>query len=178
MLRHYRFLLLVPMLAALFLSSCGEGEVSYPVRTFNLGERIELGHIVYVVFETQWMTHLGEGADARIPQHRFFLVRISAVNSAATDLIVPNMTITDDSGNALNELSDGSGVPQWSGYLRNVKPAESVQGNVLFDAPPRRYKLKITNETGDRTALVDIPLNFGSETPDIPTLGIDVKEKK
>jgi hypothetical protein len=166
------------MLAALFLTSCGEGETTFPIRTFNLGERVELGHIVYVVFETQWMTHLGEGADARIPQHRFFLVRLSAVNSGGSDVTVPTMTITDDSGNTITELSDGTGVPQWTGYLRSVKPADSVQGNVLFDAPPRRYKLKITDETGDRAALVDIPLSFGSETPDIPTPGSALKEKK
>ena len=43
MLRHYRCLLALPLLSALFLSSCGEGETTYPVRTFNMGERIELG---------------------------------------------------------------------------------------------------------------------------------------
>jgi hypothetical protein len=59
-----------------------------------------------------------------------------------------------------------------------VKAAESAQGNVVFDAPPRHYKLKVTDETGDRTALIDIPLTFGSETPDIPTPGMGAKEKK
>ena len=57
-----------------------------------MGEQIALGHIVYVVFETQWLTHIGEGADARMPQHRFFLVRLSAVNSGGADVIVPNLT--------------------------------------------------------------------------------------
>lgn len=169
-------MLVLPLMAAFFLSSCGE-ERGYVVRTYNLGERIELGHIVYVVFETQWLTQIGELPDARIPQNRFFLVRMSAVNSAGTDVIVPNMTIQDDSGNTYRELSDGTGVPQWTGYLRSVKPAESVQGNVLFDAPPRRYKLRITDETGERAALVDIPLSFTSETPDIPTPGAQGKEK-
>jgi hypothetical protein len=162
------------MTAALITTSCGGDEKSFPVRTYNLGERIQLGHIVYLVFETQWMTHLGEGPDARVPQNRFFLVRLSAVNSSNGDVTVPNFTIQDDSGKTYHELSDGTGIPQWIGYLRNVKPAESAQGNALFDAPPRHYKLKIQDEDGERTALVDIPLNFGAETPDI----VPTPEKK
>jgi hypothetical protein len=162
------------VIAVMFLTSCGSDEKSFPVRSYNMGERVQLGHIVYTVFETQWMTHIGEGPDARVPQHRFFLVRLSAVNSSNTDIAVPSLSIQDDSGNTYHELSDGTGVPQWINYLRTVKPAESAQGNALFDAPPRHYKLKIQDEDGERTALVDIPLNFGAETPDI----IQTPEKK
>jgi hypothetical protein len=49
---------------------------------------------------------------------------------------------------------------------------------VLFDAPPRHYKLKIADETGDRTALIDIPLNFTSETPEVPMPGSGARDKK
>jgi hypothetical protein len=143
-----------------------------------MGEKVELGHIIYQIFETQWLTHIGEGADQRIPQHRFFLVRLSAVNSGGADVPIPTMTIQDDSGAVYNEISDGTGVPNWAGYLRNVKPAESVLGNVLFDAPPRRYKLKIADESGERGALIDIPLSFSSETPEVPTPGSAAKDKK
>jgi hypothetical protein len=155
------------MTAAAFLTSCGSEGKSFPVRTYNMGERIQLGHIVYLVFETQWLTHIGDGPDARIPQNRYFLIRLSAVNSGSSDIPVPNFTIQDDAGNTYPELSDGTGVPQFIGYLRNVKPAESAQGNALFDAPPRHYKLKIQDEDSERAALVDIPLNFGAETPDV-----------
>ena len=125
-----------------------------------MGERITLGHIVYQVFETQWLTHIGEGADARIPQHRFFLVRLSAVNSPGADVIVPNFTLEDDNGNTYPELSSGEGVPQYIGYLRTVKPAESAQGNALFDAPPRHYKMKIADETGEKIGLRRYPADF------------------
>src|SRR5882724_2066012 len=112
----------VILLAALGLASCGDSEEkAYPVRTFNMGERITLGHVVYVVYETQWLTHLGDGDDARVPQNRFFLVRLSAVNSGSSDVHVPSFTVEDDNGNAFQELSDGTGVPQYIGYLRKVK---------------------------------------------------------
>jgi len=177
-MRLFRFTLLPAIAAAtLLLSSCGSTDKAYPVRTYPMGERIQLGHIVYSVFETQWLTQIGEGADTRVPQHRFFLVRMSAVNGSGGDLIVPSLSIVDDNGNSYPELNEGEGVPQWAGYLHSVKPAESAQGNVLFDAPPRHYKMKIADETGERVALVDIPLNFGAESPDIPTAGAGGEKK-
>ena len=164
-----RFLTQLPAVAAsLFLLSCGgEDKPSYPVRTFSMGEKIALGHINYQVFETQWMTHLGEGADTRLPQQRFFLIRMTAGNSGNGEVIVPNLTIQDDNGKTYEELSDGTGVPEYIGYLRNVKPAEDARGYALFDAPPRHYKLKIMDEEKEKIAYVDIPLSFGAETPDI-----------
>ncbi|HTS63321.1 MAG TPA: hypothetical protein VMH28_14945 [Candidatus Acidoferrales bacterium] len=154
--------------AALLLTSCGsDDKPAYPVRTYNMGEKVQLGHIAYQVFETRWMTHLGEGADTRLPQQRFFLIRMTAVNSAGNDLIVPNLSIQDDSGKTYEELSDGTGVPEYIGYLRSVKPAETAQGQALFDAPPRRYRLKLMDEEKEKIAYVDIPLSFGAETPEI-----------
>jgi hypothetical protein len=164
-------LLLAAVAAAFLLSSCGDSGEKYPVRTYNMGERITLGHIVYAVFETQWLTHIGEGVAARVPQHRFFLVRLSAVNSFGADIIVPNFVLEDDNGKTYPELSSGEGVPNYIGYLRSAKPAEAQQGNALFDAPPRHYKMRIADETGEKIAYVDIPLNFVSETPDVPQVG-------
>jgi hypothetical protein len=87
---------------------------------------------------------------------------MAAVNSSAVDLIVPNVTIEDDKGNSYPELMDGDGAPAWIGYLRRVKPAESVRGNLLFDAPPAHYKLRITDENEENSAYFDIPLSFGA----------------
>jgi hypothetical protein len=167
---------LAVVVAALLSSSCST-ERSIPVHTYAMGDRITLGHIVYVVYETQWLTHLGEGPDARVPQNRFFLVRLSAVNSFGSDVIVPNFTLEDDNRNSFAELSAGEGVPQYIGYLRTVKPAESQQGNALFDVPPRHYKMKIADETGEKIAYVDIPLSFVSETIDAPPLPEKEMEK-
>lgn len=163
------FLLPLVVCAATLLSSCAEDK-PFPVRTYPLGDRVSLGHIAYVVYETQWLPQLGDGADARIPQHRYFLVRMSAVNGASQKVTIPNFTIEDDKGHTYPELSDLAHVPQPMGYLRIVKPTESAQGHVLFDAPPGHYKLRIQDEDGERAALVDIPLSFtsASEAPDVP----------
>jgi|ERR1035437_189246 hypothetical protein len=178
-MRQIRFVLLLAVaVAASLLSSCGDSEEkASPARTYNMGERASVGHIVYVIFETQWLTHIGAGPDARIPQNRFFLVRLSAVNSFGSDIIVPNFQIEDDSGKSYPELSTGDGVPQYIGFLRSVKPAESVQGNALFDAPPGHYKIRLADETGEKMAYVDIPLSFGTQPADVPELLTPEKKK-
>jgi hypothetical protein len=152
--------------ATLILGGCGSEKPQ--VRTHPLGEKVPMGPFVYSAFETQWRTQLGDERSPRIPQHRFFLVRMSILNSGPTEVMTPNLSLVDDAGQTYPELSDGEGVPQWIGYLRNLKPADSAQGNLVFDAPPRHYKLRITDETGDRSALIDIPLSFSSESPEVP----------
>jgi hypothetical protein len=133
-----------------------------------MGQCVSVGHLVYTVFETQWLPRLGAGADVRMPEHSFFLVRLSAVNGGSEQMTIPNLTIEDDQGNSYDELSNGDGVSQWIGYLRQAKPAESLDGNVAFDVAPRHYKLRVFDETGDHAALIDIPLNFNAESPEAP----------
>jgi hypothetical protein len=167
--------MLAAVTAALLLNACSRH--SEPLHSYPLGEKAKLGHIIYTVYETQWVPQFGDGPAARIPQHRFFLVSMAAVNSGGADLIMPNLTVEDDKGNSYPELRNGDGVPQWIGYLRQVKPAESVQGNLLFDAPPAHYRLRVTDEDGETAAYIDIPLSFGAEVPP-PEVPVPSSEKK
>ncbi len=155
------------LISGLFLTSCSETPKTPPVSSYLMGEKVHLGRLSYTVFETQWLTHLGDGPGARTPQNRFFLVRFSATNSGSEDATILNFTVTDDKGTVYDELPNGEGVPQWAGYLRVAKPADTIQGNVLFDAPAAHYKLKIADDSGTRFALIDLPLTFSNETPDV-----------
>jgi Domain of unknown function (DUF4352) len=179
-MRQLRYLVIHAVaVAAMLLTSCGESETTGPVRTYGMGERVTLGHIVYVVYETQWLTQLGSGVEAHVPKQRYFLVRMSAVNGSNKDVIVPNFSLEDDNGNTYPELGGDAaqGVPQYIGYLRRVRPAESAQGHALFDAPPRHYKLKIMDEDSEKTAYIDIPLSFTSESPEVPMVGDTKKDQ-
>jgi hypothetical protein len=139
------------------------------IQLHRMGERVTAGSLVYNVFEDQWKAQLGQGADARVPKDRFFLIRLSVVNGGSTEVMVPTLTLLDDAGQTYAELSNGDQVPDWTGYLRRVKPAETLQGNVVFDVPPRHYRLRVADETSQKLHDIDIPLNFASETPDMPT---------
>ncbi len=168
-----------PVLAAVgaaFLMSACRGASHPPIRVFNLGEKAMVGHMVYTVFETQWLMQLPQQPTPRIPKNRYFLIRLSAVNGGGSEVILPDMTIEDDNGNSYSALTDGEGIPQWIGGLRKVAPAEAAQGNIAFDAPPKHYRLRVTDENGDETAYVDIPLSFNSEMPTVPPVPNSSKE--
>ncbi|MGA2144660.1 MAG: hypothetical protein ABSH49_06835 [Bryobacteraceae bacterium] len=139
------------------------------VHLYALGDRVNIGHLVYQVFEMQWKPVLGDGPDARVPQNRFLILRFSATNSGGADEIVPNMSLEDQAGNSYPELKDGTKVPLWVGYLRQVAPADSVQGSVVFDLPPKSYKLRLWDEDHVNSALIDLPLQFEDENKGIPT---------
>jgi hypothetical protein len=157
----------LPALAAvIWLTGCSSGQTK--LRTASMGERIELGHIIYTVFDTQWLTQIGEGVDAKVPQNRYFLIRLSAANSLNAPVIIPPTILQDDEGKTYNELSDGQFVPQWIGFLREVKTAEAAQGNIAFDVLPRHYKLRIADENNQSAVLVDIPLSLGTDLPVSP----------
>ena len=137
-------------------------------RAHRMGERVTAGSLVYNVFEDQWKAQLGEGTNARVPKDRFFLIRLSVVNGGATELMVPALTLVDDNGKTYPENPDGDGVPEWTGYLRKVKPAETLEGYVVFDVAPKHYRLRVSDENSQLTRDIDIPLAFTTDTPDLP----------
>jgi hypothetical protein len=161
-------LLLIATAGSLLCLTACVGGKDAAVKTYDVGARVEAGHLIYTVFETQWLPQLGSGDTARVPKNRFFLIRLSAVNSGSEEVLVPNLTLEDDQGKIIEELNNGDGVSQWVGYIRKVRPADSIAGNIVFDAEPKHYKLRVTDENGERPAIVDIPLSFNAETPQLP----------
>src|SRR5579871_2187824 len=133
-------------LACLAILAACSPPVSPESRVHRMGERVTAGSLVYNVFDDQWKAQLGQGADVRVPKDRFFLIRLSVVNGGGTDLMVPALTLVDDSNQTYSESPNGDGVPDWAGYLRKVKPADTLQGNVVFDVPPKHYRLRVTDE--------------------------------
>jgi hypothetical protein len=141
-------------------SSTGEDKA---IPTYTMGERAQAGPVIYTVFESKWAPQLGAGSTARIPKNRFCLLRLSMVNSGSNDAVAPTMNLIDDNGQRYPELSDGEEVPQWAGFVRRIKPADTLTGNVIFDVPARHYKLEVTDEMEERKAIIDIPLSFTSD---------------
>ncbi len=156
-------LALAAVCAATLLAACSKPKPQ--VRTYQMGEKFTVGHMVYTVFESKLYTHLGQQPSARVPKDRFLLIRLNAVNGGGGDVLLPAMTLEDDNGNTYPALTNGEGVPSWIGSLRKISPADIAQGWVAFDAPAKHYRLRLTDENDDEAAYVDIPLTFESETP-------------
>ena len=161
-----RMLRAVTLLCAVALVSCGP--VGSNIQTYNLGDRVQAGPLAYVAFETRWYYSLGTPgvdpqANPRIPANRFLVVKMSITNDGAVDSQVPTLMLLDDSGQSFNELSDGTGVPDWMGVARKIKPVQSEKGTIAFDVPPKHYKLRVSDETDQIVSYIDLPLNLMSD---------------
>ena len=140
-----------------------------PVHVFRMGERVQVGPLIYNVFEATWLPQLGEPTQARQPARRFLLVHLSVTNSGAEVLSVPALSLVDDAGYVHTEAFDGRNVPSWWGLIRKVKPADTLEGNILFDVEPKSYKLKLDDDSDpEHRAMVEMPLRFGLEEPSMP----------
>jgi hypothetical protein len=151
---------------ALILSACSQSPAQ-KIQTLELGQRVSLGHLAYTVFEAQWHPQIGASPAARVPHDRFLFVRLSVMNGGGEELLIPNVTLEDDKGNSFQELNDGTGVEHWVGFVRRARPAETMDGVILFDVPPQHYRLKINDENDERAAYIDLPLTFDSDLPNL-----------
>jgi hypothetical protein len=168
----------VPALSLLALSglfvvclattSCRDSAVSkqVPIGTFSMGEKGQVGPLIYTVFDTKWALSLGEQPTPRIPTHRFYIINVSAVNTASTPYSVPTFALVDDDGQTYQEVDNGEGVPNWLGFARRIQPADSTQGTIVFDVPQKTFKLRVADEE-DHFAFIKIPLSLGEAPPDI-----------
>ncbi len=140
-----------------------------PVHVYRMGERVQVGPFIYNVFEATWLPQLGEPMQARQPARRFLMVHLSVTNSDAQELSVPALSLVDDAGYVHTETFDGRNVPAWLGLIRRLKPADTLEGNILFDVQPKSYKLKLDDDSDpERRAMVEMPLRFGLEEPVMP----------
>lgn len=133
-------------------------------RTFALGQRVEVGQLIYTVLEIQWVPQLGEGPEARLPANRFLIVRMTIGNSGSSAVPVPPLTLIGVDGASYNEVEEATPVHDWFGTLRRLEGVQNRQGSVVFDAPRGEYKLKVLAnpfDTGDENAaLIEIPPQF------------------
>ena len=152
--------------------SSGENSV---IPNYSMGDRAQAGPLVYTVFDSKWApqfrgrpfgTDPGQPLPDFAPQRREW---------SSAEVTVPTLTLVDDNGQRYTEVANGDALPQWVGFLRRLKPADTLTGNVLFDVPLKHYKLEVTDEPEERKALVDIPLTFGEAlaVPGMPMPGSD-----
>jgi len=128
---------------------------------YAAGDKATIGPLVYNLTDAESATTLGDDpANPRTPANRFYLIKVSVSNSGADDQPIPAMTLVDDSGQMYPELADGAGVANWLGVVRKVGGAQTEQGNVVFDAPVKHYRLRLNDTLDEKEIAIDIPLNF------------------
>jgi hypothetical protein len=149
------------------LPGCSARKDSAETRQYSMGERVLVGQMIYTVSEAEWLGQLGDAAAPRMPQHKFLAIRLSVTNGGARTFAIPPTVLLDGSGQTYSELTNAEGLPDWLGYLRMLKPAQTEHGVVVFDVPPGSYRLKVLNDADQEdqsAALVNVPY----ETPGLP----------
>ena len=148
------------LLASLLFTGCAKEE-KHEARLYSAGEKAEVGKLSYSLVDSQIFQQLGDDpANARMPQNRFIVVQVSVLNAGNEETSIPGMTLVDDSGQTYNELPDGTGVSQWLGVLRRVAANQTETGTIVFDAPSKHYRLRLTDEFSPDEVSIDMPLSF------------------
>lgn len=159
----HRKLALLAALSALAVSGCGQRKARESTIQFRMGEPLLVRPFTYTVLETRWKPQLGELFSLQIPQHQFLLIRLSITNSGGSPAAVPLLTLEGPGGAVYQEHQKGEGVPNWLGLLRNIAPAQTEEGWIVFDVPPNNYTLRCYGEVKDDVEQVGafrIPLNM------------------
>jgi hypothetical protein len=142
---------------------------------YQMGERITDGPMVYNVVQTTWRTQLGSVFNAHTPQNRYLMIMLSATNGGGKETSLPFFTLEGSNGTEYKEVETGDGVDNWFGLLRTLNPAETRQGNLVFDVPLTSYRLRLTDggEPGtEKMVWVEIPLRLDTDTSiSVPTPG-------
>ena len=147
------------------LAACrGESKGSSFQGTYKMGEKVQAGPLIYTILEASWKERLSDDATAKPPSERFLLVKLSITNSGASQVSVPALSLVSPSGKSYLEITDGlQNLSGWLGMLRIIKPSQTEQGLILFDAPIGAYKLEVTDGgeiEREITAHVEIPADI------------------
>ena len=154
-------------------AGCSRRSGARAPQVFQMGERVEVGPLIYVVQDLEWRDQLSEGVQAQMPRHRFLLVRLSVTNSGIREMDIPPLAVIGSDGREYPELEKVEGVPEWLGYLRTIQPAATEHGRVAFDVPKGAYRLRVVavlDDEQEREAFVELPYQ-GMPSPQLPLTG-------
>jgi hypothetical protein len=130
-----------------------------------MGDPAVAGSLTFTVLESKWQSQLEASPAPRLPERNFLLIRVTVTNSGGAEASIPFLKLVNESGDIFNEVENGTGVDDWLGMLRHIRPAQTEEGWILFDVPSNAYKLRITdgNIENERVTLVSIPLSMQTD---------------
>jgi hypothetical protein len=178
-----RFCIFSLLLVTAAVSGCGQRSARQSNLQFRMGEPILIRPFTYTVLETRWKAQLGELFSMQLPQNRFLLIRLSITNSGGAPAAAPLATLVGSSGTVFSEHQNGVGVDNWLGLIRNIAPAQTAEGWIVFDVPPNSYTLRCYGEVTDDSEQVGqfrIPLNLDSmdEAPTVEIPGMPSPDRR
>lgn len=146
------------------LTSCKPPKTKISRKTTPLGERAEVGSLVFLALETKWSTQFGEMPRIRVPKNQFLSIRISITNQGGGTVGCPLLSLVDEADNRFPEVDDAKEVDGWLGLIRMIQAGNTEFGWIVFDVPPSNYALRLSdgNVENEKIGYVDLPLRLDS----------------
>jgi hypothetical protein len=152
------------LILAGFLVGCSHADPK--PSEYPMGEKMTIGPLSYTVIDSRWHSQLGDALRVRPPEQRFLILTISVTNGGGSDISIPLLSLENSSGQTFLESDNGEGVTGWLGLLRNIAPAQNMQGQILFDVPLTSYRLRVTDGAGpglEKYGWITIPLRVDED---------------
>ena len=159
---------LAAVAAAGVSSSCTDAKTAAESRVYQMGEKVDVGNVVYTVLEADWRAGIGEGANPMVPKDRFLVIRLAITNGTGAQISLPFLSIENRKKEPFMEVQEVRDLSQWMGLVRLIGPAQTEDGRIVFDVPQTDYFLRVTNSDPENeiTRLVEIKLTL----PDASTI--------
>jgi hypothetical protein len=127
-----------------------------------MGEKVQAGPLEYSVTEASWRPVLADNGPRA--KNRFLFLKVAIRNSGNEPIAVPGFTLLGPDKTEYSEVTEGTReVQDWLGLFRTVRPEETKQGWVVFDAPLGAYRLAVSDggEIGnEKYAHINIPVQL------------------
>lgn len=153
--------------APLTFLSCGSSQIQAP--TYPVGQKVQVGKIVYQVIEAQWASDAP--GSRQPPKNRILQMHLTVINSSGQETTMPFLRLIDAAGNEILELTEIEGNSRWLGSLRRLRPTVMEEGSIYFDVPVGAYRLELVDQTvpdAEKTAYVSIPASL-APPPSLPS---------
>lgn len=149
---------------AALLTSCKPPKTKINRKTTPLGERAEVGSLVFLALETKWSTQFGEVPRIRVPKSHFLSIRISITNQGGSSAGCPLLSLVDDADQRFPEVDDAKEVDGWLGLVRIIQPGNTEFGWIVFDVTPSNYALRLSdgNAENEKVGYIELPLRLDS----------------
>lgn len=131
---------------------------------FQIGDLVVCGKLNYTVLEVEYKSQLGSGPIAQLARNIFIAIRMQITTSVA-GTFMPLLRLESEKEEFIGELDNASGLEGWLGSLRRLEPGTTEIGWIVFDTPPGKYGLWLSDGVleDEKKAAVLIPVQVTTD---------------
>ena len=164
------------LLASSLIALTGCGEKAVVISSFPMGQKVQVGKIVYSVLEAEWRSDVPGGKQP--PKNRVLQLTMSITNSSSQEMSMPTLRLLNANNDEFPEYTEIEGNMYWLGLLRRLQPSLTETSAIYFDVPIGAYKLEVVDHSdaeNEKTSYIEIPASLA---PPPVTSGVEIPKAK